>query len=217
MDNAAVLTDRELAQALLEIEAVTLSPDAPFTWASGLHSPIYCDNRRTLAYPTLRRQIAAAFAARVAAQNWPVDVVAGTATAGIPHAAWLADRLDKPMAYVRSAPKGHGKENQIEGVVHPGDAVVLVEDLISTGGSALQAVEALRAAGAAVVGVAAIFTYGFPETAQRFADAQVDLSVLSDFRALHAVARAEGLLSQAAASALADWQRAPEAWSAAHS
>lgn len=217
MDDAAVLTDRDLARALLEIEAVTLSPDAPFTWASGLQSPIYCDNRQTLGYPALRRQIAAAFAACVADQEWAVDVVAGTATAGIPHAAWLADRLDKPMAYVRSAPKGHGKENQIEGVVHTGDQVLLVEDLISTGGSALQAVDALRTAGAQVVGVAAIFTYGLPETAQRFADAQVDLCVLSDFEALRTVARAEGVLSQAAASVLADWQQDPEAWSAARS
>jgi len=217
MDNTAVLTDRDLAQALLNIKAVTLSPDAPFTWASGLQSPIYCDNRQTLGYPALRRQITTAFAARVAAHNWTVDVVAGTATAGIPHAAWLADRLGKPMAYVRSAPKGHGKENQIEGRVRTGDVVLLVEDLISTGGSALKAVDALRAAGAEVAAVVAIFTYGFPETAQRFTDAQVDLSVLSDFEALQAVALAEGLLSPAAASVLADWQQAPEAWSAAHS
>jgi len=217
MDNTAVLTDRDLAQALLNIKAVTLSPDAPFTWASGLQSPIYCDNRQTLGYPALRRQITAAFAARVAAHNWTVDVVAGTATAGIPHAAWLADRLGKPMAYVRSAPKGHGKENQIEGRVRTGDVVLLVEDLISTGGSALKAVDALRAAGAEVAAVVAIFTYGFPETAQRFTDAQVDLSVLSDFEALQAVALAEGLLSPAAASVLADWQQAPEAWSVAHS
>lgn len=217
MDDTAVLTDRDLARALLEIEAVTLSPDAPFTWASGLQSPIYCDNRQTLGYPVLRRRIAAAFAARIADHNWPVDVIAGTATAGIPHAAWLADMVRKPMAYVRSAPKGHGKENQIEGVVHPGDMVVVVEDLISTGGSALQAVDALQAAGAEVVAVVAIFTYSFQETAQRFADAQVDLSVLTDVEALQAVALQEGLLSPAAASVLADWQQDPQAWSAARS
>jgi len=207
------LTDEALARALLRIKAVAFSPEDPYTWASGLLSPIYCDNRRTLGYPEVRRGIAAAFDERLAELDWSADVIAGTATAGIPHAAWLAERLDKPMVYVRSEPKGHGKQNQIEGVLSEGDAVVLVEDLVSTGGSALGAVKALRAAGASVVGVLAIFTYGLPEAAQRFAGAEVGLSVLTTFEILQKVAAGEGLISSQAVATVRAWQRDPSAWS----
>lgn len=207
---------RRLAEALLDIGAVALAPDDPFTWTSGLRAPIYCDNRLTLAHPEVRRLITDGFAACVAEQQLHPDVVAGTATAGIPHAAWLADRLDLPMAYVRSKPKTHGRGNQIEGQVEGGQRVVLVEDLISTGGSALEAVGALRDAGAEVVAVLAIFSYGFPRAAAGFAEADVPLHVLTSFDALLAAAQEHGYLTSEALAQLHAWQHDPQAWSAAY-
>ena len=207
---------RTLAEALLDIGAVALAPDDPFTWASGLRSPIYCDNRLTLAYPPVRRLIAGGFADLVAAHELEPEVVAGTATAGIPHAAWLAERLDLPMAYVRSKPKGHGRGNRIEGRVEAGQHLVLVEDLISTGGSSLQAVSALREADARVEAVLAIFSYGLPQAAMRFKEARLPLHVLTTFDTLLDVARAQGRLAHGAIEHLHAWQHDPHAWSAAH-
>ena len=207
---------RAVASRLLSIGAVTLAPDDPFTWASGLRAPIYCDNRLTMSYPPVRQALTEGFMTRLHEHGLRPEAIVGTATAGIPHAAWLADRLDLPMAYVRSAPKGHGRGNRIEGRVEKGQRVVVVEDLISTGGSSLSVVEALREAGVEVEALLAIFSYGLPGTAERFAEAGVPFHTLTDFDALAAAAEDEGRISAAAAESLQAWRRAPQAWSEAH-
>lgn len=204
---------RRLAGDLLDIEAVLLAPDDPFTWSSGLRAPIYCDNRLTMAHPHVRRAIRDAFAAVIKREELAAEVIVGTATAGIPHAAWLAERLDRPMAYVRSSQKGHGRQNRIEGVVEPGQSVVVIEDLISTGGSALNAVEALREAGATVEAVLAIFSYELDAAAERFAAVDVPHITLTGYRVLLEEAQARGTLTPTALEALQDWRRDPEAWS----
>lgn len=202
-----------VAEGLLRIGAVALRPSDPFTWASGRLSPIYCDNRLTLAHPELRSTLAEALAERARALS--PDVLAGTATAGIPHAALAADRLGLPMAYVRSAPKGHGKGNQIEGRIESGQRVVVIEDLISTGGSSLAAVEAVQRAGAEVPAVLALFTYGLDEAAARFAAAGVALEVLCDLGTLLQVAEHTGALDAEAVASLRGWRADPAAWSRA--
>ena len=207
---------RALAGDLLSIGAVVLRPEAPFTWSSGLQSPIYCDNRRTLSVPRIRQAICDGFERAVQQHDWLPATLAGTATAGIAHAAWLAERVDQPMAYVRSSAKSHGRKNQIEGIVSPGDAVVVVEDLISTGGSALDAVAALRDAGADVRGVVAIFSYEFDRAETAFREANVPLHTLTGYRMLVDVARAQGDLSDDELATLHDWRRDPEAWSEQH-
>lgn len=208
---------RSLARKLLEIDAVSLRPHEPFTWSSGLVAPIYCDNRRTLAHPTLRTTISEGFV-EVAWQNdlRPVTV-AGTATAGIPHAAWLADRLDAPMAYVRSAAKEHGQGRRIEGArLGREDDVVVVEDLISTGRSALDAVSAVRETGATVRAVLAIFSYGLDAAEAAFRDAEVTRHVLTTFPVLLDVAHRHHDLSDEARALLEAWRADPEGWSAEH-
>jgi orotate phosphoribosyltransferase len=207
---------RSIARSLLDIEAVKLRPADPFTWSSGLVSPIYCDNRLTLSYPRVRRAIRDGFAAYLQEQALLPATIAGTATAGIPHAAWLADAVDAPMAYVRDSAKEHGTGARIEGLVEAGDSVVLVEDLISTGGSALDAVSALRDAGAAVPTVLAIFSYQLNSAAAAFREAAVDRFVLTDFQTLIAVAHAEERLSDDDLHALKTWRTDPAAWSAEH-
>ena len=177
-----------VAEDLLEIGAVTLSPRAPYTWASGMKSPVYTDNRLTLAYPNVRAHLRNGFLQQIDRAGLRAEIVVGTATAGIPHAAWLAEALDRPMAYVRSKAKAHGKANQIEGLVATEGRAVVVEDLISTGGSSLAAVEAVQAAGLEVEAVLAIFTYGFPDAERRFADANVPYYALTTFHALVDVA-----------------------------
>ncbi|MBO6576058.1 MAG: orotate phosphoribosyltransferase [Rhodothermales bacterium] len=204
---------RELAGKLLEIGAVVLQPNAPFTWASGLHSPVYCDNRMTLGHPGLRGAIAASFAD--IASGYAPDRIAGTATAGIPHAAWLADVMNLPMCYVRSKAKGHGKGNQIEGPLDTGDGVVLVEDLVSTGMSSIAAVEALRAAGAGVHAVVAIFSYGLEKSRAAFSEANVPLHTLTTFSDLIASAEASGGMSRVDVQSLRAWHADPVAWSEA--
>lgn len=206
---------QQIARHLLDIDAVRLAPDDPFTWSSGLRAPIYCDNRLTMGYPDVRRVIRDAFADLLQERAWTGDVVAGTATAGIPHAAWLADYLNRPLAYVRSESKGHGRENRIEGVVEPGQSVVLIEDLISTGQSAYSAAEALEQQGASVAAVLAIFTYEFEAATERFAEANLPLHALTDFSTLVALARERGDLSARQWEAISAWQSDPEAWSAA--
>lgn len=209
---------RHLASSLLDIGAVSLQPDEPFTWSSGLVSPIYCDNRRTLGHPRVRRAIADGFAELVRSRGLMPVTIAGTATAGIPHAAWLAERLDAPMVYVRSQTKGHGQGQRIEGAdLGTQDDVIIVEDLVSTGGSALDAVSAVRETGATVRGVLAIFSYGLDRAATAFEDADVPLSVLTNFHVLLEVARAEGRLSDAGRVVLDAWRSDPEAWSREHS
>jgi len=170
----------KIAEFLLQIGAVRLSPGAPFTWASGWQSPIYCDNRLTLSYPEIRSYILEALTLSVRAHFPDVEAIAGVATAGIPQGVLLADKLGLPFIYVRSAPKGHGMGNQIEGHVEAGTRVVVIEDLISTGGSSLKAVEALQTAGVQVVGMAAIFNYGFEVSRSAFAQAEIPLIWLCD-------------------------------------
>jgi len=208
---------RSLANDLLEIDAVSLRPHDPFTWSSGLRAPIYCDNRRTLAHPSIRGSIADGFANLVRGREWGPLTVAGTATAGIPHAAWLAERLDAPMAYVRSEAKGHGQGRRIEGSrLEADDEVVVVEDLISTGGSALDAVSAVRETGATVRAVLAIFSYGLDAAAAAFREAEVAGHVLTTFPVLLDVAHRDHGLSDEARSLLEDWRADPEAWSHEH-
>ena len=199
-----------LARELLRIEAVRLRPDDPFTWASGLHSPIYTDNRVALAHPEVRNLIADGLteAARGAGA---FDAVAGVATAGIPHATLVADRLGLPLAYVRSSAKAHGRQNRIEGRLTPGQRVVVIEDLVSTGGSSLDAVEALREAGVVVVATLAIFTYGFAAAGARFAEADCPLHVLTDYPTLIAEARSSGYVNAEQLDALTEWRAATSA------
>ncbi len=171
----------EIAEKLLEIKAVALSPNQPFTWTSGLRSPIYCDNRLTLSYPYVRREIAKGLQ-KLILENFPeAEVIAGTATAGIPHAAWVSELMDLPMCYVRSKAKGHGKGNQIEGKVEQGQKVVVVEDLISTGGSVVTAVQALREAGCNVLGAVSIFTYGLEKGKETFVQEGIKQSIVDGF------------------------------------
>ena len=217
--HAAEASDRarSVARELLRIDAVSLHPHDPFTWSSGLVAPIYCDNRRTLAHPSIRRAIADGFAEVVREAGWESISIAGTATAGIPHAAWLAERLEAPMAYVRSEAKGHGQGRRIEGTrLGPGDEAVVVEDLISTGGSALEAVSAVRETGATVRAVLAIFSYGLDAAASAFEAADVEAHVLTTFPVLLNVARRQHDLSAEARTLLDDWQADPKAWSREH-
>jgi orotate phosphoribosyltransferase len=203
---------RRLAAILLQIKAIRLSPSQPFTWASGLQSPVYCDNRLLLSYPEYRNEAVQGLAA-LAADYPNADAIAGVATAGIPHGTLLADRMGLPFIYVRSQAKSHGKGNQIEGELRPGNRVLVVEDLISTGGSSLQAVTALREAGLEVLAVLALFSYGFNEAQQRFADAGVPLATVSDYPTIIRIAREEGSVSEEEFEHLQAWYRDPRAWS----
>ena len=182
------MLNKEIAKALLEIEAVSLQPNDMFTWSSGIKSPIYCDNRLTMSYPAVRDQIAEGLKSLIETYFSDVEVLAGTATAGIPHAAFTAQKMNLPMSYVRSSSKKHGKGNQIEGRVLEGQKVVVVEDLISTGGSAIEAADALTAHGADVLGIVAIFTYGLSKGKERLAQAGYPYYTLSDFDSLVEVA-----------------------------
>jgi orotate phosphoribosyltransferase len=171
----------DLARDLLDIKAVQISPDHYFTWTSGIKSPIYCDNRLTMSHPPIRKKITRAFVELVEKQEEKPDVIAGCATAGIPHAAWLADKLNLPMVYVRSKPKAHGKGNQIEGEIKEGQKVLVIEDLISTGGSSIDTANALREAGMEVIGVFAIFTYGIAKSIEKFSEENLKLRTITNF------------------------------------
>ena len=188
--------EQQVSQNLLAIKAVFLSPNEPFTWASGIKSPIYCDNRLTMSFPKVRRLIAKGLAEKIKKQFPEVEVIAGTATAGIPHAAWVAEILDLPMVYIRSKAKDHGKGNQIEGQITPGQKMVVIEDLISTGGSVLEACQAAKREGADVLGVAAIFTYELPKGATNFNTAQLPLVTLTNYTTLIQTALEEGYISE---------------------
>ncbi|CAM2362064.1 orotate phosphoribosyltransferase [Listeria seeligeri] len=205
-------TEKQVAEQLLEIKAVFLKPNDPFTWASGIKSPIYCDNRLTLGFPKVRQFIAAALAEKIKEDFGDVDVIAGTATAGIPHAAWVSDLLDLPMVYVRSKAKEHGKGNQIEGPIFKGQKVVVIEDLISTGGSSLKAVEALEQAGAEVLGIAAIFTYGLEKGNKLLAEANTKLVTLTNYDELIEVALTKNYVSKEDMQTLKEWKQNPETW-----
>lgn len=204
--------EKQVAEQLLEIKAVFLKPNEPFTWASGIKSPIYCDNRLTLGFPKVRQFIAAALAEKIKENFGGVDVIAGTATAGIPHAAWVSDLLDLPMVYVRSKAKEHGKGNQIEGPISKGQKVVVIEDLISTGGSSLKAVEALEQAGAEVLGIAAIFTYGLEKGNKLLAEADTKLVTLTNYDELIEVALTKNYVSKEDMQTLKEWKQNPETW-----
>lgn len=204
--------DKKLAKALMDIKAVLLRPQEPFTWASGWHSPIYCDNRRILSHPELRAQVAQWLADKVMELYPEAEVVAGVATGAIAHGVLAADRMQKPFVYVRPKPKDHGTGSQIEGELAPGKKVVVIEDLISTGMSSLAAVKALRDAGAQVLGMVAIFTYGFDLAAQRFEEDKVRLDTLSNYSALVDVASETGYISSAAKALLHEWRENPSEW-----
>jgi orotate phosphoribosyltransferase len=204
----------QLAAGLLSAGAVKLRPHEPFTWSSGLKAPIYCDNRQLLGDPALRSQIADALA-DVAKEIHPT-LIAGTSTAGIPWGALVAERLKRPFAYVRPEPKKHGMGRQVEGLNATGHRVVLIEDLISTGGSSLKCVQALRLEGAEVACVLALFSYGFSEAQAAFDDAQVPLRVLGTFDALRLAAREQGLIGDSGSESLATWQSDHATWSKHH-
>ena len=186
--------EKKIAKALLSIKAVIFRPDEPFTWASGIKSPVYCDNRLTLTAPEVRTQVEKGLAENIR-QNYPdVEVLMGTSTAGIAHAAIVGHLMNLPMGYVRSGAKDHGRQNQIEGRLLPGQKVVVVEDLISTGGSAIDVVNVLREAGAEVLGIVSIFTYGMKKGLDRLAAANVRNVSLTNFDAMAAAAAEEGYI-----------------------
>ena len=198
--------ERKLAKELLAIEAVALRPNNYFTWTSGIKSPIYCDNRITMSYPTIRREIASGMVEVIKEKYPAVEVVAGTATAGIPHAAWVSELLDLPMIYVRDSAKKHGKTNQIEGRVLEGQKVVIIEDLISTGLSSLKVAKALREAGAEVLGVVAIFSYELKKAHEAFSQAEVEYVTLTNYLVLVEEAVASDFIHQDDVEKLLEWR-----------
>jgi len=201
--------ENKIAKLLLDIKAVFLSPNEPFTWASGIKSPIYCDNRLTLSYPEARREVEAGLAKLIKEHYGNVDVLMGTSTAGIAHAALTAEILDLPMGYVRGSQKSHGRTNQIEGKLEAGQKVVVVEDLISTGGSVIEVVETLREAGAEVLGIVSIFTYGLQKGLDRLAKANVKNVSLSNFETLAQVAASENYIGENDINKLMKFQKNP--------
>ena len=198
--------ERKIAKHLLDIEAVALRPNDYFTWTSGIKSPIYCDNRITMSYPTIRREIAAGMSEVIKAKFPEVEVVAGTATAGIPHAAWISEVLDLPMIYVRDSAKKHGKTNQIEGRLLEGQKVVIIEDLISTGLSSLKVAKALEEAGAVVLGVVAIFSYELKKAQDAFAADKVKYHTLTNYNYLIEEAVESDYIKQEDVEKLLEWR-----------
>ena len=206
----------QTAEFLLTVKAVKLNNEHPFTWASGRKSPIYCDNRVTLSYPEIRTFIRQRFTEAVRDIWGDVDVIAGVATGGIAQGALVAQELGKPFVYVRSEQKSHGLTNQIEGEIHAGQSVVVVEDLVSTGKSSLIAVKALREKGCVVKGMVAIFTYGLQVAADNFAAENVELVTLTDYDTLISVAQERDYIRPEAFDSLAQWRENPERWSEEH-
>ncbi|MGD7051949.1 orotate phosphoribosyltransferase [Sutcliffiella horikoshii] len=206
--------NRTVAEDLLEIKAVFFQPNDPFTWSSGIKSPIYCDNRLTISYPRVRKNISESLSRLIVSKFSDVQVVAGTATAGIPHAALVSNELNLPMCYVRSKAKAHGKGNQIEGRVEAGQKVVVVEDLISTGGSAIAAVDALREAGCEVLGVVAIFTYGLEVADDNLSNYEIEAHALCDYQTLMDVAIEKEYIGEGDRKKLSKWVENPtsETW-----
>ena len=203
---------KEFAKKLLDVKAIKLQPNDPFTWATGWKSPFYCDNRKTLSFPDLRTFVKLQLVHTVLAHFPEADAVAGVATGAIAQGALVADTLNMPFVYVRSKAKDHGMQNLIEGELAPGAKVVVVEDLISTGGSSLKAVAALREAGYEVVGMVASYTYGFPVAAQAFADAGVRLETLTDYDHVVAQALATGYIAETDVELLHEWRKDPANW-----
>jgi orotate phosphoribosyltransferase len=203
---------QKIAKQLLDIGAVTLNAKQPFIWSSGMKSPIYCDNRLTMSYPAIRKEIAIGLEKLIKENFTSAEVIAGTATAGIPHAAWVSESMELPMVYVRSKAKGHGKENQIEGVVPEGKKVVIVEDLISTGGSVINAAKALSHKGAEVLGVVSIFTYELEIGKRSLAEEQLSWYALTDFETLLHEAKYQKIIDQDAFNSMLSWKNNPVIW-----
>ncbi|KAA2239667.1 orotate phosphoribosyltransferase [Chitinophaga agrisoli] len=206
------ISEKQVAEKLLQVQAVKLRPAEPFTWASGWKSPIYCDNRKLLSFPYVRDYIKSELCNVVFSEYPDAAVIAGVATAGIPHGALVADQLKLPFIYVRSKPKEHGMGNRIEGVLQPGQPVVVVEDLISTGKSSLEAVQAIREAGGEVIGMVSIFNYGFDIAVQAFAEAGVPFRSLSNYNALIELAVEKGTVSADEQRTLEAWRTGPDQW-----
>ena len=205
-------TQIEVTKRLLAIDTIKIQPDNPFTWASGWKAPIYCDNRKVLSYPETRTFICNQFAKLVREKYPNAEAIAGVATGAIAHGVLVAEVLQLPFIYVRSKPKGHGLENLIEGDIQPGTKVVMIEDLISTGGSSLSAAEAVRNYGAEVLGMLAIFTYNFPLAAKNFADANIELTTLSNYNLLLKLAYNSGEITDTQLESLNSWRKNPETW-----
>jgi orotate phosphoribosyltransferase len=208
-------TETIIARKLLQINAIKLNPQNPFTWASGMRSPIYCDNRISLSYPDVRTEIKKAMA-DASKMFGTIDMIAGVATAGIAHGALVADYLNVPFCYVRSTPKGHGRQNQIEGEIQKGSKILVIEDLISTGGSSIEVVEILRNEGHEVSGVLAIFDYGFEKAKENFRNSGCKFISLSNYSALINEARATNYISEEEEKVLSLWNNDPQNWYSNH-
>jgi len=204
--------EKAIAEKLLKIKAVKLQPNNPFVWASGWNSPIYCDNRKTLSYPQIRNYIKIELSRLILEMYPEVEVIAGVATGAIAQGALVADALGLPFVYIRPTPKDHGLENMIEGDLRPKQKVVVIEDLISTGGSSLKAVEAIRKDGSEVLGMVAIFTYGFPVAEQKFKAAKVKLTTLCSYNAVLGEALATNYISASDIETLQEWRQNPSTW-----
>ncbi|MDA9103800.1 MAG: orotate phosphoribosyltransferase [Schleiferiaceae bacterium] len=200
------------AESLLQIKAIKLQPENPFTWASGWKSPIYCDNRLTLSFPNIRSELKIEFAKQIQELYGKPDYIAGVATGAIAIGVLVAEYLNVPFIYVRDKAKGHGRQNQIEGFLKPGSNVVVIEDLISTGGSSLKAVDVLQEVGAHVLGMMAIFTYDFPVAQENFDKANVRLNTLSDYNHLLEQASQQGTISNESVEMLKEWRKDPSVW-----
>lgn len=204
--------ERLFAEKLLKIKAIKLQPANPFTWASGWKSPLYCDNRKTLSYPSLRNFVKIEITRLILEKFGQVDAIAGVATGAIPQGALVADALNLPFVYVRATPKDHGLENLIEGELRPGMKVVVIEDLVSTGGSSLKAVEAIRRDGCEVIGMIAAFTYGFDVAVKRFKDAKVPLVTLTNYETVIDVALRTEYIDKDDVKTLDEWRKDPANW-----
>ena len=204
--------EKLFAEKLLKVKAIKLQPSNPFTWASGWKSPFYCDNRKTLSYPTLRNFVKVEISRIILEKFGQVDAIAGVATGAIAQGALVAEELNLPFVYVRSSPKDHGLENLIEGELRPGMKVVVIEDLISTGGSSLKAVEAIRRDGCEVIGMVASYTYGFPVAIEAFKNAKVNLVTLTNFEAVLEVAVKTGYINEEDIALLDSWRQDPAHW-----
>ena len=200
------------AESLLQIKAIKLQPENPFTWASGWKSPIYCDNRLTLSFPNIRSELKIEFAKQIQELYGKPDYIAGVATGAIAIGVLVAEYLNVPFIYVRDKAKGHGRQNQIEGFLKPGSNVVVIEDLISTGGSSLKAVDVLQEVGAHVLGMMAIFTYDFPVAQENFDKANVRLNTLSDYNHLLEQASQQGTISNESVEMIKEWRKDPSVW-----
>ncbi|MBI9068567.1 MAG: orotate phosphoribosyltransferase [Salinivirgaceae bacterium] len=203
---------KNVANHLLQIKAIKLSPSNPFTWASGMKSPIYCDNRKTLSFPEVRKHVCDAFAQRIKELYPDVEVIAGVATGAIAQGVLVAEALNLPFVYVRAGAKSHGLENLVEGHLEKGKKVVVIEDLISTGGSSLKAVEALREAGSNVLGLLAIFTYGFKKAVDNFANAKCECHTLSSYETMIEIALETGYVQNSEIDLLKRWRENPDSW-----